>query len=173
MAMILASCGQIRFRYTRPADLDFVLESENHPDNAAFVSQWNRKQHQAAIDNPDCLHLIIEWELEPAGYLIISGLDNPSGSIELLRLVVTRKGEGIGRQTLQLVKKLAFSRWKAHRLWLDVRSNNPVAHRLYLSEGFVEEGRLRECVLHNGEYLSVTILSILQTELPGSHSEAI
>lgn len=164
MAMILASSERIRLRVSRPVDLDFVLEAENHPDNRDYITQWTREQHRKAIEGTDSAHLIIEADLEPAGYLIINGLNNPARSIELMRLVITEKGNGIGRDVLRLAKRCAFKRWNAHRLWLDVRSNNPRARHLYESEGFRLEGTLRDCLIINGEFVSVSILSILDEE---------
>lgn len=161
MAMILASSGHIRLRVSRPHDLDFILEAENHPENRAFVGQWTKEQHRAAQEATDMIHLIIEADLAPVGYLILAGLENPARSLELMRIVITEKGKGLGREVLKLVKRCAFGRWSAHRLWLDVRSNNPRARGLYESEGFEVEGTLRECLLVEGELVSVTILSIL------------
>ncbi len=50
------------------------------------------------------------------------------------------------------------------RLWLDVRYKNQKAQRLYKSEGFVEEGILRECILYHGSYESLIVMSILKSE---------
>lgn len=168
MAMILASSDRVRLRVTRPNDLDFVLEAENHPDNRDYVTQWTKEQHRKAVEGTDSVHVIIEADLEPSGYMILSGLNNPARSIELLRLVVTEKGKGIGRDVLKLAKRCAFTRWNAHRLWLDVRSNNPLARGLYESEGFQVEGTLRDCLIIDGQYVSVTILSILEHEFKAS-----
>jgi RimJ/RimL family protein N-acetyltransferase len=44
-----------------------------------------------------------------------------------------------------LLAQMAFRDLGAHRFWLDVKSANVRALTLYRSEGFVEEGRLREC----------------------------
>ena len=164
MAMILASSERIRLRVSRPHDLDYVLQAENHPDNRDFISQWTKEQHRNAQEDTDTVHLIVEADLESCGYAIIAGLENPARSIELKRLVITEKGQGLGRDVLRLVKRCAFNRWSAHRLWLDVRSNNPRALHLYESEGFQVEGTLRDSILVNGEYTSVNILSILESE---------
>jgi RimJ/RimL family protein N-acetyltransferase len=47
---------------------------------------------------------------------------------------------------VRLLKQMAFRDLHAHRFWLDVKSLNTRALALYASEGFVEEGRLRESV---------------------------
>lgn len=164
MAMILASSERIRLRVSRPHDLDYVLEAEQHPENRDFVSQWTKEQHRDAQEDTDTVHLIVEADNGVCGYAIIAGLEDPARSIELKRLVITDKGQGFGREVLHLVKRCAFNRWNAHRLWLDVRSNNDRARHLYESEGFRTEGTLRDSILVGGEFASVTILSILESE---------
>lgn len=160
MAMIMASSERIRLRVSRPYDLDFIAEAESHPDNREFVEQWSREQHRAAQEDSDTVHLIIEANLEPAGYLIIAGLNNPADGIELKRIVITDKGKGLGRDTLRLVKRCAFKRWNASRLWLDVRSNNPRARHLYEAEGFVAEGTPPGDQLPDGSCASLILMSI-------------
>jgi diamine N-acetyltransferase len=59
---------------------------------------------------------------------------------------------------------MAFRDLGAHRFWLDVRSANARALALYRSEGFVEEGRLRESVRHGDGFDSLVVLSMLEDE---------
>lgn len=49
-------------------------------------------------------------------------------------------------------------------LWLDVRENNGIAYNLYKTVGFQQEGTLRECILFEGKYISLIVLSILEQE---------
>lgn len=158
--------GELRFRPTRDSDLDFVLAAESAPEHRLFVSQWNRADHAAACRDPDRVHWIVE-ECDPAvpvAYVILAGLASPHRSIELLRMVVTAKGRGIGRSVLRRVAAFAFEERAAHRLWLDVFTDNERARSLYASEGFVEEGVLRECLLRDGVYRSLRVMSLLEGE---------
>jgi hypothetical protein len=59
---------------------------------------------------------------------------------------------------------MAFRDLGAHRFWLDVRSANARALALYRSEGFVEEGRLRESVKSGAGFDSLIVLSLLESE---------
>jgi RimJ/RimL family protein N-acetyltransferase len=63
---------------------------------------------------------------------------------------------------------MAFRDLRAHRIWLDVKQLNTRALALYQSEGFVEEGRLRESVrvTINGAdgYDSLIVMSMLDRE---------
>lgn len=166
-------------RPTWAQDLPFVLTAEQHPDNASYVSQWSLERHQQALTGQDEQHWIVEHQSAdstddpaPVGYVILAGLANPNRSLELRRLVITRKGRGFGRSTLRLVQQWTFQAQAAHRLWLDVMEDNERARRLYHSEGFVLEGVLRECVKTPAGYTSMVIMSMLSREWQRSHRSA-
>ena len=79
------------------------------------------------------------------------------------------KGRGLGRRCVRLLKRMAFRDLKAHRFWLDVKSLNARALALYASEGFVEEGRLRESVRASVDesadgWDSLVVMSLLDRE---------
>ena len=84
--------------------------------------------------------------------------------MELRRLAVTEPGQGHGRAMLRRVKTAAFEELGAHRLWLDVKPFNDRARALYRSEGFVEEGLLRESVRNGSGFDSLVVLSVLKDE---------
>jgi RimJ/RimL family protein N-acetyltransferase len=155
----------ISLRPTQITDLDFVLEAEQNNENSPYVGQWTRQEHASALHEPDLAHLIIETaDKKPVGYTILAGLCSPGRAIEFRRIVITEKGQGFGRQAVQLIKKFAFEEQRAHRLWLDVRDHNLLAQQLYASEGFVREGLLRDCVWVNDHFESLVLMSILQNE---------
>lgn len=147
-------------------DLDFVTAAECHPDNCPFVGQWSLERHSEALKNDDIKHLVIEEREDgrPVGYMIIAGLKSPNRSLELMRIVITEKDRGYGHEALELVKMMAFEELGFHRLWLDVRQKNSKARLLYENAGFELEGCLREAVLVDGEYESIYVLSMLESE---------
>ena len=157
---------RVRLRPTMQSDLDFVVSIERDPENLPFITPWERVLHEGAIRFPDFRHFIIEAgpDLEAAGFLILIGCRSQHRSLELKRMVVQKKGQGIGRGALRLVKKIAFDDLGAHRLWLDVKHHNTRAQKLYFSEAFVLEGTLREAVLTEEGYVSMQVLSMLKHE---------
>lgn len=159
----------LRLRPTMLSDLDWVVSVERDPANLPFITPWERPQHEGAIRFPDSRHFIVEAGDDPrAGYVILQGCRNPNGSVELKRLVLQTKGQGLGRAVVRQLKAMAFSQLKAHRFWLDVKALNTRALALYRSEGFVDEGCLRESVRLSGEgadgYDSLVVLSLLDRE---------
>jgi diamine N-acetyltransferase len=145
-----------RLRPTLLSDLDFVVAVELDPANRPFITPWEHTQHEAAVRIPDFRHFIVELAGsdqgvgDRVGFVILQGCRNPQHAVELKRIVLNRHGQGLGRACLRLLMDLAFQDLKAHRFWLDVKSHNERALALYRSEGFVEEGRLREAVRWSG-----------------------
>lgn len=162
----------LSLRPTMLSDLDYIASVEADPANRPFITPWERTQHEGAVRFPDFRHFIIDAGLAGSGgrdgFVILQGCRNPHKSVELKRLVLQPKGQGLGRQCVRLLKQLAFRDLGAHRFWLDVKSLNTRALALYASEGFVEEGRLRESVRVWGEhadgYDSLVVMSLLDRE---------
>jgi diamine N-acetyltransferase len=161
---------RLRLRPTMLSDLDFVVTVETDARNLPFITPWERTQHEAAVRIPDFRHFIVEAgpEYERAGFVILQGCRNPHRSVELKRIVLQPKGQGLGRACVRLLKRMAFRDLKAHRFWLDVKALNTRALALYASEGFVEEGRLRESVRVSVDgadgYDSLIVMSMLDRE---------
>ncbi|MBA3590918.1 N-acetyltransferase [Methylibium sp.] len=161
---------QLRLRPTMLFDLDFVLTVEQDPACRPFITPWERTQHEGAVRFPDFRHFIVEagTGTQAVGFVILQGCRSRHRSIELKRMVIQVQGQGLGRACLRMLEQIAFRDLHAHRLWLDVKANNVRAKALYDSEGFVEEGRLRDCVLidENGVqgYDSLIVTSMLEAE---------
>jgi diamine N-acetyltransferase len=155
-----------RLRPTMLSDLDFVAGVERDSVNVPFITPWERTQHEGAVRFPDFRHFIVETghDSERSGFVILQGCRNPQRSVELKRLVLQPKGRGLGRACVRRLKAMAFRDLHAHRFWLDLKSLNERAWRLYASEGFVEEGRLREAVRSGDGYDTLVVMSMLDRE---------
>jgi RimJ/RimL family protein N-acetyltransferase len=168
----LAPAPPLRLRPTMLSDLDFVIQVETDSRNLPFITPWERTQHEGAVRFPDFRHFVIEAGADGArdGFIILQGCRNPHRSVELKRIVLAREeqGHGLGRACVRMLKQMAFRDLHAHRFWLDVKSLNTRALALYASEGFVEEGRLRESVRITGDaadgYDSLVVMSMLDRE---------
>jgi RimJ/RimL family protein N-acetyltransferase len=156
----------VRLRPTMLSDLDFVLSVEEDPTCRPFITPWERTQHEGAVRFPDFRHFIVEVGpgTQAVGFVILQGCRSRHRSVELKRMVIRTQGQGIGRACLRLLKQMAFRDLHAHRFWLDVKAYNARAKALYDSEGFVEEGRLRECVRTDAGYDSLIVMSLLEAE---------
>ncbi|MBI5275716.1 MAG: GNAT family N-acetyltransferase [Burkholderiales bacterium] len=167
--------ARVRLRPTMSSDLEFVVSLERDPENLAFITPWERTQHEAAIRFPDFRHFIIEGGpgLEAVGFVILIGCKGQNQSLELKRMVVRDKRRGYGHATLRVLKKVAFDELGAHRLWLDVKQHNTMARNVYEAEGFVVEGVLRESVKTADGFVSMVVMSMLQSEFAARRDKAL
>jgi RimJ/RimL family protein N-acetyltransferase len=148
------------------SDLDFVISVEQDAANRPYITPWERTQHEGAVRFPDFRHFIVEAgpDYASAGFVILQGCRNPHHSVELKRIVLQRKGQGLGRACVRLLLQMAFRDLGAHRFWLDVKSLNTRAQALYRNEGFIEEGRLRESVRTEDGYDTLIVMAMLERE---------
>lgn len=172
MSEIAPAAERVRLRPTLLSDLDVVVSIETDAHNLPFITPWERTQHEGAVRIPDFRHFVVEAGPDYAarGFVILQGCRNPHRSVELKRMVLRHddQGQGLGRACVRLLKRMAFRDLHAHRFWLDVKQLNVRALALYASEGFVEEGRLRESVRLTGNaadgYDSLVVMSLLDRE---------
>ncbi len=146
------------------ADCDFVVSVESHPENARFVGQWPPECHLECMTSADSLHWIVASGSHPIGYAVLEDADDPNRSLLLRRIAIAGKGRGHGSAALRLLARYCFEVLGFHRLWLYVAVDNKRAYRWYLKHGFVEEGIARDCERRGEQYVSMHVLSILESE---------
>jgi len=156
--------GRVTLRPSTRADCDFVVSVESHPENARFVGQWPPERHLECMTSADSLHWIVESGHLPIGYAVLEDADDPNRSLLLRRIAIAGKGRGHGSAALRLVARYCFEVLGFHRLWLYVAVDNKRAYRWYLKHGFVEEGIARDCERRGEQYVSMHVLSILESE---------
>jgi len=161
----LIESDALRIVFTDNHDIAFVVAAEQSAENAQYIGSWSYDEHESAIMDANVHHLIFTDSAgDNVGYAILRGITDTNDSIELMRIVITKKGKGYGNLAISLIKKWCFEVRKAHRLWLDVRENNLCAQHVYKRQGFRREGVLRECIKIGDEYQSLVVMSILSYE---------
>ena len=102
------------------------------------------------------------------GIIRTDEIDYKNRSIRVgLDIVPEERGKGYGTVGYRMLFKYFFDYHSFHRLWLCVLENNEVALKLYRNSGFKEEGKLREAVWRNGEWLDYIIMGVLEGEYRG------
>jgi diamine N-acetyltransferase len=145
-------------------DLPFVVALEQQFRGHDLVGAEDLAPHEQRMNDPDCQYWIAGHDDSPAGHVILRGIQSVNCSVELMRVVVSEPGQGLGRAVLDAIVTKVFDELAAHRLWLDVFEHNARARHVYRSVGFVEEGVLRECVKRQEQYASLVVISILEDE---------
>lgn len=147
-----------------PGDVDFILKSENDPDNYQYIGHWNRETHLNALNDPNFRYFIFVKNKKRIGYCILIGLENPENSINLKRLVINEKGRGYGKEALRVLLAYVFEERGIKRFWLDVRTFNKRAEALYRKMDFIYEGTLRQASKLVNCYFDLHIFSMLDDE---------
>lgn len=73
-------------------------------------------------------------------------------------------GQGFGTDALRLIVRYGFHELGLHRIGLQVWSYNSRALSAYRKVGFVEEGRRREVVFHQGRFYDEVLMGLLASE---------
>ncbi|HVB20512.1 MAG TPA: GNAT family protein [Ktedonobacteraceae bacterium] len=79
------------------------------------------------------------------------------------------QGHGYGRDAVQVLLRYAFRIRNLRKVWLTVNGNNERAMRSYKACGFAEEGRLRQHVWSDGEYIDLVYMGVLRDEWEAAH----
>lgn len=73
-------------------------------------------------------------------------------------------GKGYGREAIALLLDYGFRLRNLRKIWLQVNGDNERAQHAYRACGFVEEGRLRQHVWSNGQYVDLVQMGVLREE---------
>jgi RimJ/RimL family protein N-acetyltransferase len=156
----------------RPAtreDIPQIAALERLPESRKYVGQWTEERHERTLLSADARYLVYEAPDGALGaYVILRGFEESPGSIELKRVVVASPGRGLGRRLLGEILQVVFDECRAHRLFLDVFEDNQRAQHVYRSLGFVQEGVMRDAAERDGNYFSLHLMSILESEYRAS-----
>ena len=129
-----------------PDDLAAIVEIEAGPQTGRFLGVTGRGFHGRALADPDQEQLVAECGGEVVGFVVLAGLRDGGGRVELRRIVVAHghRGAGYGRLLFRAVVDRAYRRYGARQVWLDVKPDNSRAQALYASEGFVPAGTIAD-----------------------------
>jgi ribosomal-protein-alanine acetyltransferase len=128
----------VSLRTATDGDLDAImaLEEASFPTDA-----WSRGAMSAEIASPHGRYLVDVEDDRVVGYGGVRAVHGAADAdIQTLALEPARRGTGRGRRLLRALIAEARDRG-AREVFLEVRADNPVAQRLYASEGFVEIAR--------------------------------
>ncbi len=134
----------LSFRPSTPADLPFIHAAEEQAWADGFIGHDSSATHAAWMTDPDVDHRLVLNHGAPAGYLILRGLANGAGAIEVKRICLAERGTGLGTAVFAWLLPWAFGERGARKVWLDVYVENTRAQRTYQRAGFREVGRIQE-----------------------------
>ena len=125
-----------KVRKAHKSELKDFVAMELDPENSPFVNSDSIKQHVTWHRDPRFVHLSIIFGDELAGFALLR-FEEGSTSVELRRIVVSKKGKGIGRRALYLIDEYCLRHGRA-AIWLDVLETNSRARHVYEKHGYRE-----------------------------------
>lgn len=157
----------LSFKKMIKRDLEFVNRIRNHyapeflHDSRTFTldetKQWFKKTKPT-------FQMII-YDRKPVGYIRISNYDITNKRMMIgVDIAPEYTGRGIGNFVYVRLLELFFTEYKLHKISLEVLETNERAINLYKKIGFVEEGRKRDDIYKNGEWVDSIMMSILKSE---------
>jgi RimJ/RimL family protein N-acetyltransferase len=168
---------KVRLRGTREDDLPALAAAMMDPAIRATQSNTATPHSEAAARS-----VIAEWSANKSidvGFSIetLAGTPELVGHVGLfgasvkdrcgtVGIVLLRPylGRGYGTDAVRLIVGYGFRELGLHRIQLDVLSFNARAIAAYRKAGFVEEGRRREAIHHDGHWYDNVQMSILAHE---------
>jgi diamine N-acetyltransferase len=128
----------LTLRASHAADVVQVTRWEADADTVVWLGETGHSWHERALADPAQRHLTAEDAGTPAGFVVLAGVHDGGGAIELRRMVISPafRGRGRGRELLRAAVAHARLQHRATQVWLDVKVGNLRARRLYETEGF-------------------------------------
>jgi RimJ/RimL family protein N-acetyltransferase len=168
---------RVRLRGVREDDLSPLARWEMDAGRLATLSDWVVPPSEAAAkeriakwsaNEEDRIGFAIETLDDPPvliGHLGLWGV-RPKDRQATLGIALGREyiGRGYGTDAMRVIVGYGFREMGLHRIQLTVAPFNPAGIRAYEKAGFVEEGRHRESVWHDGRWYDEVLMSVLDHE---------
>jgi RimJ/RimL family protein N-acetyltransferase len=168
---------RVRLRGLREDDVPTLAAWEMDPARLATLSNWVVPPSEASARER-----LAKWsanDRDDVGFAIDTRDDPPVlvGNVHLwgarakdrcatVGIALGREhiGRGYGTDAMRVLVGYAFREMGLHRVQLEVAAFNPAGIRAYEKAGFVEEGRRRESVWHDGRWYDEVLMSIIDHE---------
>lgn len=168
---------RVRLRGLRDDDLPTLARWDSDPGRMATASNWvvppseagatERNRAWCANDKDD-LGFVIETLDDPPVLVGNVGLfgARPKDRCATIGIALGREhlALGYGTDAVRVIVAYAFREMGLHRIQLEVAPYNPAGIRAYEKAGFVEEGRRRDAVFHDGRWYDEVMMSVLEHE---------
>lgn len=173
---------RIRFRAIEREDLPRFVNWLNDPEvreNLALYLPLSMSHEESWFENmlkrpqeeqPMSIEIKQEGVWKPIGNCGYFNLDWRCRSGEVGIFIGEKQlwNQGYGTEAIRLLVRHGFETLNLNRISLEVFESNPRAVRCYEKAGFSAEGRKRQGMYKDGEYIDIILMSILRQEWVGS-----
>lgn len=174
---------RVRLRAPEQSDLPRFVEWLNDPEvraglmlvlplSLAEEEKWFENMLQRPVhEHPLAIEIRSEESGEwiPVGNCGFHNIDWRCRSAEVGIFIGEKQywSHGYGTEVMRLLLRHAFNTLNLNRIALDVYESNPRAVRAYEKAGFSHEGRKRQGMFKDGEYIDILQMSVLRSEWDG------
>ena len=134
----------MELRPATTADFPYIRRLAQRPETALYITDEDEAGLARYLASGSDRLLIAEMGGIPAGWALFCEIGDPSGRVELRRLVLEETGGGRGRAFVGRLIRYGFTDLQAARIWLDASGENSRAMALYEKLGFRREAVLRQ-----------------------------
>ena len=173
---------RIRLRAPEREDIPLFVKWLNDPEVRRGLARYlpmsaaeEEKWYEGMLDRPVAEHpLTIEVQKEETWLAIGNlGFFNIDWRVRMAEvgILIGEKAfwnQVYGTESMRLALKHGFDTLNLNRIFLVVYENNPRAIRSYEKAGFVHEGRQRQAVYMEGEYIDMLMMSVLAKDFVSS-----
>ncbi|MFS0785672.1 GNAT family protein [Shouchella sp. 1P09AA] len=166
---------RLRLRKMETTDVPTYHQWRNDIDVMASTSLaldlYTYEETQAFVENvmlsgTHSKSYIIEqmYDCVAIGVTALIGIDTKNRNAECILDIGEKSywGKGYGTEALSILLSYAFLELNLHRVSLRVFSTNERAIHVYEKLGFVQEGRSKEAIFRNGEWVDIIHMGLLQ-----------
>jgi [ribosomal protein S5]-alanine N-acetyltransferase len=158
-------------------DQAFIFEGLSHPQVIPYygVSYQTFEATKAQMDyyrdmqvnNTGCWWKVVSKERgEKIGAVGFNNYNKQHNRTELgYWLLPEFWGQGIVTEVLPAVIDFIFHQKRVHRIEALVETGNTASEKVLMRLGFIYEGCMRDCEIKNGTYISLSIFSLLSTDV--------
>ena len=125
----------VKLRKSRAEELQYFSELEADADTRDHITPYSLQQHQSEFASSNCVYLSICADRELAGFFILA-LEADNQSVEFRRIVIARKGHGVGQAAIRALEAWCIEVLQRRRIWLDVFASNLRARQVYAKLGY-------------------------------------
>lgn len=161
--MVSLKGKEIYLRALEPEDLNFLYDIENDeniwelshtqtPYSKYILKQYLENAHQDIYEAKQLRLVISNHQDRSLGLIDVFDFDfkNKRAGIGILIKEAEDRGQGYGKQALELLIGYCFSHLDLHQLYCNISEENQASIQLFINQGFKKVGLKRDWV-YNGK----------------------
>jgi RimJ/RimL family protein N-acetyltransferase len=100
-------------------DLKIFADWESLDEIREFICPYSIERHKEEFEKDEIVYLNIKFNSILVGFVLLK-LEDDERSIEFRRIVIVKRGKGIGQKVLNEIENYCLNKLKRKRIWLDV-----------------------------------------------------